>query len=272
MSHRFFVSETNDLIFLIFMNKSFDIGLLDKPFYMLRIPGGSYQMGEPTDAFKGLWSQSKPVHKRTIPPFWLGQCTVTQALWKAVLDKSNIPHKLKPEPSQHIGLSRPVDSVSWNDIQIWLKCLHSITNTAYRLPTEAEWEYAARSPILAKQSLVSEMYSGTDYLRDTAWYEENENKASRHCALKYPNAFGLYDITGNVWEWCQDHAQSEYDARLSGSEALELGEKGVHRVMRGGGFDYTSLNCRVSYRYLNPLDFGWQDRGFRLALSLSEGG
>jgi formylglycine-generating enzyme len=247
--------------------------LPDCPFTMLRIPAGEFMMGDEVGDLKFDWSTNGPLHKRsTEHDFFLAQTQVTQALWQAVLTHPDlkIQHKLKLNPSAYQGANRPVEQISWEDIQVWLKCLNQITSLNYRLPTEAEWEYAARSPLKEKALKKLERYAGTDQMHETGWFEENENQSTRTARLKTPNAFGLYDMSGNVWEWCQDHYKKEYDPKNIDFSAFDGGEKGDRRVLRGGSFFYAGLYCRVAYRSYAHPDYGWLGHGFRLALSLSE--
>jgi formylglycine-generating enzyme len=246
--------------------------LPDCPFTMLRIPAGSFVMGDEVGDLKDIYSTSTYKPKRSGPAFWLAQTQVTQALWQAVLKHPaiKVKHKLNPNPSEYQGTNRPVEQVSWDDIQIWIECLDQITDRNYRLPTEAEWEYAARSPLKEKALKKLERYAGTDQMHETGWFEENENQSTRTARLKTPNAFGLYDMSGNVWEWCQDHYKKEYDPKNIDFSAFDGGEKGDHRVLRGGSFDYAGPGCRVAFRYGRHPGYAWPRLGFRLALSLSE--
>lgn len=224
------------------------------PFRMLPVEGGIFEMGG-TD--KEADSREKPLHKVSVSTFWMGEFPVTQALWQAVLGEN---------PSYFPGMDRPVEQVSWNDItNRFLPALNERCKQNYRLPTEAEWEYAARggkhrSPYL---------YAGSHRLKDVAWYYENSHGETKQVGLKQPNALGLYDLSGNVEEWCADHKHENYEgAPTDGSAWIEVGDDGRSRVLRGGSWrgNYP-WSCRVSFRfnYAPGLDFNYV--GFRLVLS-----
>jgi formylglycine-generating enzyme len=245
--------------------------LVDCPFYMLRIPAGSFDMGDEVGDLKVFYSPSNPIHNRSGPSFYLAQTQVTQALWQTVLERSDldVKQKIKSNPSDFLGASRPVEQVSWTDIQIWLQCLNQITGKTYRLPFEAEWEYASRSPLREKALRKLERYAGSDQMNEVGWFEENEDQSTRASCLKMPNGFGLYDMSGNVWEWCQDHFLIEYNPKNTNFSTFEGGGKLGSRVMRGGSFLSGGYDCRVAFRGDGPPAYGGLFNGFRLALSLS---
>ena len=160
---------------------------------------------------------------------------VTQQLYEAVMGKN---------PSHFKGALLPVEMVSWHDVQAFIERLNKITGKAYRLPTEYEWMIAA--------SVDNTIYSGSDTASEVAWTRENSNSKTHVVGTKKPNSLGLYDMSGNVWEWCQDL----YD------------ESRVDRVIRGGSWDFDELLCRCTYRFLLDPGLRSSDVGFRLVLPL----
>ena len=226
-------------------------------FGMIPIEGGSFMMGGSDDEAR---DREKPVHRVELSSFWMGEFPVTQALWQAVLGEN---------PSNFPGLDRPVESVSWLDItERFLPALNKLCGKNYRLPTEAEWEYAARGG----NHHSSFLYSGSNRLSDVAWYAENSHDETKAVGLKQPNALGLYDLSGNVWEWCADWYDENYyqtcvEQRIVKNPAGP--EKGLLRVLRGGSWHFNyPRSCRVSYRdYSYPENAG-DSVGFRLVLSV----
>jgi len=224
------------------------------PFDMVFVAGGSFLMGDNDPA---AYDNEKPVHTVTVPDFYIGKYPVTQALWKAVLDGD--------DPSHFKGDTRPVEQVSWNDIiDRFLPALQRITNNPYRLPTEAEWEYAARGGAQAE----GYMYAGSDKLTEIGWFHENSSGETHEVGLLYPNELGIYDFSGNVSEWAEDHWYDDYmDAPADGS-AWILRDKGAPRLYRGGSWAGNARDCRVSCRHQRYVPGYWkQNLGFRLACS-----
>ena len=210
-------------------------------FKMIAVEGGTFQMGSSIDA--------KPVHQVTLSSFSIGETEVTQELWEAVMGTN---------PSYFTGSKRPVEKVSWNDCQTFITELNQLTGQTFRLPTEAEWEFAARG---GNQS-EGYTYSGSNTIGDVAWYTENSSITTHEVATKAPNELGLYDMSGNVWEWCQDY----YDDYSSGSQTNPTGPTtGFSRVLRGGCWNSNAANCRVAIRsYDNPA-CPYDELGLRLA-------
>jgi formylglycine-generating enzyme required for sulfatase activity len=167
--------------------------------------------------------------------YYIGVTEVTQALWQAVMGNN---------PSYYKGDNRPVESVSWNDCQEFIKKLNSLTGRTFRLPTEAEWEYAARGGNRSK----GYKYSGSNKLSEVAWYTDNSRAITHQVAGKIPNELGLYDMSGNIWELCND---------LWGASC---------RVVRGGGWINDARRCRVSHRGVTSSG-SKNDLGLRLCLS-----
>ena len=243
---------------------------------MIHLEGNTFLMG---DEIGDLHAYCRPVHPVTVSPFYIGQFPVTQALWKAVTNGEN--------PSRFPGDDRPVEQVSWNDAQAFLQKLNSLTSASrpegyhYRLPTEAEWEYAARGgcyslPTGEGWGGAGYQYAGSDRLKDVGWCDENSGSETKPVGLKYPNQLGLYDMSGNVWEWCEDwYSGSEYyeACKKMGTVIDPTGpEQGSFRVFRGGGWLGDARHCRAADRNYDGPDYRNRHLGFRLALALQSVG
>ena len=213
---------------------------------MIFVEGGTFQMGSSS------WSLDEmPVHSVTLSAFNIGKYEVTQAQWKAVMGNN---------PSSFSGCEDcPVERVSWNDVQDFIRKLNAQTGKNYRLPTEAEWEYAAKGG----KSSKGYTYSGSNDLNSVAWTIDNSGRKTHAIGGKQANELGVYDMAGNVWEWCSDW----YDAYNSYSETNPTGAlSGQKRVRRGGGWYYNMGVCSASLRYWDKPDYRINDCGFRLVL------
>ena len=216
-------------------------------FVMKRVSGGTFQMGSDDSEAD---SDEKPVHSVTVSTFYMGETEVTQALWKAVMGTN---------PSNWRGDNLPVESVSWNDCQEFIRKLNSLTGRNFRLPTEAEWEFAARGGSRSGGT----KYAGSNSIGSVAWYVDNSGSKTHAVKGKSPNELGLYDMSGNVWEWCSDW----YGSYGSGSQINPKGpSSGSRRVLRGGGWGDDARCCRVSNRSDLDPDSRNNYCGFRLCL------
>jgi len=218
---------------------------------MIRVPAGSFLMG---DLFEVGWENEVPTHEERVDAFYLGKYPVTQAQWEKVMAEN---------PSMFRRSGRyPVEQVTWADVNEFIRRLNALTTGggAFRLPAEAEWEYAARS------GGRKELYAGGDDIDRVAWYADNSGGSTRPAGLKAPNGLGLYDMSGNVWEWCQDLYTA--DAGV-GHEARPLFAKSGdrERVIRGGSWNLDDWSCRCSRRFGFPEDYSGAGLGFRLALT-----
>lgn len=224
------------------------------------IPPGKYWRGsrmtpqEVEQKFGGhdYWFEREhPRHKVELTEgFWLGSTPVTQAQWTAVMDSN---------PSYFAGDDRPVENVSWNDAAEFTRKLSKMDGVQYRLPTEAEWEYAARA------GTETEFHFGEEsaLLGDYGWYSGNSLNKTHPVGLKAPNAWGLYDMHGNVWEWCSDW----YGGYCSGPVFdPKGGEEGEYRVLRGGSWFATAGNCRSARRRRVVPDHRGRGNGLRVAV------
>ena len=218
---------------------------------MVRVEAGTFTMGA-TAEMKNTEDSEKPTHRVTLTnDYYIGKYEVTQALWKAVMGNN---------PSYFKGGNLPVEQVSWDDCQDFLSKLNRITGKTFRLPTEAEWEYAARG---GKKSRGYQ-YSGSNNLSDVAWYLDNSGSKTHAVGTKQPNELGLYDMSGNVWVWCQDR-RGQYN---SFSQVNPTGaNSGSKRPFRGGCWAYAASACRSSFRAFNVPAYCVDDLGLRLVLS-----
>ena len=222
----------------------------DVSFKMVRVKGGTFMMG----ANKGdrqAFDDETPAHQVTLSDYYIGETQVTQALWQAVMGENPIGFLRGP--------NRPVANVSWDDCQEFIKKLNSLTGKSFRLPTEAQWEFAARGGNKSK----GYKYAGGDDLDKVAWYNRDSSGLTHRVAQKTANELGLYDMTGNVWEWCQDWYDDYSDAPQTDPEGPETGSC---RVCRGGSWRSYATYCRVSSRTFNMPTFAISDYGLRLAL------
>ncbi len=213
---------------------------------MIFVEGGTFQMGSDSGE-----DDEKPVHSVTLSSFNIGKYEVTQAQWAAVMG-SNPSHFKDCEEC-------PVENVSWNDAQDFIQELNAQTGMNYRLPTEAEWEFSARGG----KSSKGLTYSGSNDLNAVAWNTENSGGKTHAAGGKQANELGIYDMSGNVFEWCSDW----YGTYIISSETNPTCASWFRdRVLRGGSWDFSALGSRSAFRSgINP-DFGFDDFGFRLVL------
>lgn len=224
-------------------------------FYMVKVEGGTFTMGATAEQGKYARDDERPIHKVTLSDYYIGQTEVSQALWTAVMDSN---------PSKFKGDNLPVEQVSWEDCQTFIKKLNSLLSKElggkrFALPTEAQWEFAARGGNKSKGYTSA----GGNSIVDVAWYWANCNGQTHPVAQKQPNELGLYDMSGNVWEWCQDW----YGNYSSNAQTNPQGPaSGSYHVFRGGGWLFDAIYCRVSYRSRDRLNYRYSDLGLRLCL------
>lgn len=218
-------------------------------FNMIRVEGGTFMMGATSEQEGDEYDDEKPVHQVTLSPYYIGETEVTQDLWEYIMGDN---------PSIFKGEKRPVDNVSWDDCQAFIKKLNELTDKQFRLPTEAEWEYAARGGSLSR----CYKFAGSNLIQDVAWYSDNSNAQTHDVGNKMPNELGLYDMSGNVFEWCQDW-YGEYE---SGTIVNPSGaSSGSYLINRGGSWNNQAYNCRVSDRLYDISSYRDNCSGFRLA-------
>ena len=243
------------------------------------VPGGSYQMGCGPWAGEG-GDDEKPVHEVRVDGFWIGKYPVTQGLWEKVI-KNNPSHFKK-------GDDYPVELVSWDDAKDFIEKLNALHEGKYdfRLPTEAEWEYACRS------GGKEEKYSGGDEIDPVAWYSENSGSSTQPVGSKTPNGLGIHDMSGNVWEWCEDIYDKDAYSKLDHDNPVNTGKEGVEtnrhmgtlrkikgfkmsggsfRVRRGGSWYNDARISRSAYRSRNALGYRNVNLGFRIARRAAAG-
>jgi len=222
------------------------------------VPGGTFQMGDIFDDGYVLFfsNNEKPVHDVKLDSFYIGKYPVTQGQWKKVMNKN--PSHFKK------GDNYPVENLSWNDTQEFIRRLNEMTKDTqydFRLPTEAEWEYAARS------GGKKEKFSGGDHIDDFAWYSKNSSGTTHPVGEKMPNGIGLYDMSGNVFEWCEDNYFKNAYSKHTKENPVYLASKTGSRVLRGGAWGYGARRCRAACRYRGGPSFRYYHFGFRLVSS-----
>ena len=224
----------------------------DVSFGMVKIPRGTFYMGATEEQHEDMIDNELPIHQVSIPDFYMGQTEVTQALWKSIMGTN---------PSTFSSnSSNPVENVSWEDCQLFIRKLNQLTGQTFRLPTEAEWEYAARGG----RDTINYKYAGDSISTNVAWSMENSDGVTHMVALKQPNQLGLYDMSGNVCEWCQDW-YAGYD--IQKQEDPKGPSEGLYKVYRGGGWSFIASYARVAQRNYHTPTFSNSNIGLRLALS-----
>ncbi len=221
---------------------------------MVFVEGGTFTMGATSEQGSDAYDDEKPTHRVTLSDYYIGKYEVTKEQWQVVMDNN---------PSYYKWYRKPVEHVSWNACQEFIKKLNSLTGLNFSLPTEAQWEYAARGGNKSK----GYKYSGSNTIDDVAWYTNNSGSGTHPVGLKTPNELGLYDMSGNVSEWCQDW-KGDYS---SSSQTDPSGPStGSNRVRRGGSWLGNAGCCRVSFRSDYTPDYGNDNLGLRLAINIDE--
>jgi formylglycine-generating enzyme required for sulfatase activity len=225
-------------------------------FYMIGVQGGTFEMGATSEQGSESFLDEKPIHKVAISSFYIGETEVTQELWYAVMGNN---------PSRFKGNSLPVECVDWSSCQQFISKLNSLTNMNFRLPTEAEWEYVSRGGRYNKKY----KYSGSSLLNDVAWFSDNSNGKTHSVKSKNPNELGVYDMSGNVQEWCGDY----YSPYMKSSQTNPQGPNNgldwrKNRIIRGGSCNDLEYRCRICVRFDMPeINYYNEFTGFRLAYS-----
>ena len=243
---------------------------------MMPIPGGRFGMGAPDSELERR-EREGPQHFVTVPPFVMGMYPVTQAQWRAIARLEPVNRLLSPDPSHFKGDRFPVESVTWDEAMECCERLTRHTGRDYRLPSEAEWEYACRAgtatPFYFGETITTELanYRGTDDQR-LGWsgaygqgprglYREETTPVDH---FDVANAFGLCDMHGNVFEWCLDHVHESYDGAPEEGSAWWTDDERAPRIIRGGSWYYFPRACRSAYRYSHPPDARDSNIGFRM--------
>jgi len=238
---------------------------------MVAIPGGHFIMGSSEDEGD---ADERPQHKVTVKPFFMGKFPITQTQWRCVAALPKVKQSLNPNPSKFKGINRPVENISWHEAVEFCARLSEKTGRTYRLPSEAEWEYACRAgtttPFHFGETITTEIAncSGSDihaFEPKSKFRKETTPVGSFQIA----NAFGLYDMHGLVWEWCADPWHKNYDGAPRNGTVWELGGDNNRRVLRGGSWSFNSVLCRSASRSWNESDGGLRICGFRIVATWS---
>ena len=219
-------------------------------FEMVRVEGGTFTMGATAEQGGDAYADEMPAHEVTLSSYCIGKTEVTQALWQAVMGVN---------PSGFKGANLPVEQVSWNDCQEFIAKLNALTGKAFRLPTEAEWEFAARGGNFSR----GYKYSGSNTLSHVAWYADNSADKPHPVATKAPNELGIYDMSGNVYEWCSDWYGIYTDEPQTNPHGPTTG---AGRIIRGGSIDDLRDACTSTSRDNDDPNDCDSDMGLRLAL------
>lgn len=234
------------------MKKNKNFSIYEIEFKMVFVEGGTFTMGATSEQGDDAYEDEYPTHRVTLSDYYIGETEVTQALWKAIMGSN---------PSYFRGDNLPVECVSYNDVKEFITKLNQKTGKTFRLPTEAEWEYAARGGKKSK----GYKYAGSNNIDDVAWYEGNSNNKTHPVKTKRSNELGIYDMSGNVYEWCSDW----YGAYSSSSQTNPTGPSlGSGRVNRGGSWLSNAWRCRASYHHYINLSNLFNFLGFRLVMEI----
>lgn len=241
-------------------DKTFTVGGVS--FTMKSVTGGTFTMGATSEQGSDAYDNEKPTHSVTLSDYYIGETEVTQALWQAVMGTTVTQQRDKANtswPLRGVGSNYPMYYISWDDCQEFIRKLNSMTGQKFRLPTETEWEYAARGGNKSK----GYKYSGSNNIESVAWYTNNSSSSTHDVKTKQPNELGIYDMNGNVWEWCNDW----YGNYNTNTQTNPTGPStGSFRVFRGGSWFDDAWYCRVSNRDCNAPDLRNFILGLRLAL------
>ena len=258
-------------------NQCYDelIGEGVQPLRMMLIPPGSFLMGSPEDELERLDTEG-PQHEVTLTRFFLAKYPVTQAQWRAVAAMPQVKRNLKPDPSSFKGDDRPVERVSWYDAVEFCERLTNHTNRQYRLPSEAEWEYACRA------NTTTPFHFGETLSTDYANYNGSNEEYGAYGPgvrgeyrqettpvgfFEVCNEYGLSDMHGNVWEWCQDDWHESYEGAPSDGSAWVEGDSEESKIIRGGSWSYYPRDCRSAYRFRHDPVIEFITLGFRVCCS-----
>ncbi|MBP1618356.1 MAG: formylglycine-rating enzyme family protein [Bacteroidetes bacterium] len=225
---------------------------------MILVEGGTFSMG---NEHTGGWENEYPIHKVTVKTFKIAKTETTVEQWMFFCSATG---RFMPQPPNWGWISNhPIVNINWQDAVDYCNWLSQRTNTNYRLPTEAEWEYAARGGSLSKGT----RYSGGHIIENVGWYEVNGGDKTHVVATKKANELGIYDMSGNVWEWCADWYDDKYYniSPMSNPKGPDLGS---YKVLRGGSWACSAMGCRVVFRSVNSPLFQSIHSGFRVVQAL----
>ena len=219
---------------------------------MVLVEGGTFMMGATAEQGSDADYHENPVHEVALSSYYIGKYEVTQAEWEAVMGTN---------PSEFKGDNRPIERVSWEDCQDFVRKLNSLTGLNFSLPTEAQWEYAARGG----RNSRGYKYSGSNDIGPVAWYGGNSGYRTHPVGGKQANELGLHDMSGNVWEWCSDWYWKSYYSSSPQTDPTGPSDQ-LYRVLRGGSWNGFATFCRVAYRGSNAVSNRYNNKGMRLAL------
>lgn len=237
-------------------------------FTMIKVEGGTFTMGATSEQGSDVYDNEYPAHQVTLSTYYMGETVVTQSLWEAVMGTTVCQQRVKSggSASTHkgIGYDYPMYYVNWEECQDFISKLNDILSSQlggkkFTLPTEAQWEYAARGGNKSR----GYKYSGSDDLSKVGWYNDNSGRSTRPVASKRRNDLCLYDMSGNVYEWCADWYGDYSNLPQTDPQGPESGED---HICRGGGWNDGAWGCRVSYRNYDAPSSCFSDLGFRLCL------
>ena len=254
--------------------KHFDLGH-NVTLEMVSIPAGTFLMGSPEDEDGNLGSEC-PQHEVEVSGFCIGKYAVTQAQWQAVAEGALVSRELRQAPSSFAGENRPVEMVSWYDATEFCTRLSEKTGHYFRLPSEAEWEYACRAgtttPYHYGETLTPKFANcSSNFLTGVIKALAPGQKRTTPVGSYEANAYGLFDLHGNVWEWCADTWHENYFGAPPGGNPWIEGGQEEYRVVRGGSWGSGPKDCRSAYRFRDAPYFCCNDVGFRVACSLASG-
>ena len=242
--------DANILLSVIRQTKVFTVNGIK--FELVEVQGGTFMMGATAEQGDDVTYYERPVHQVTVSSFWMAKTEVTQELYEAVMGKD-------ANSSNYPGAKRPMERISWEKCQEFINKLNGLTGAGFRLPTEAEWEFAARGGVKSK----GYKYSGSNKVTDVAWIDENSSETN-NVATRLPNELGIYDMSGNVWEWCEDWLGNYTSSAATNPHGPSSGDV---KVMRGGAYSRGESFSRVAYRNAYSPGSRGSDIGFRLAMS-----
>ncbi len=215
-------------------SENITITVKDVAFTMVFVKGGTFQMGATEEQGSDAYDNEKPAHSVTLSDYYIGETEVTQALWEAVMGDNPLYYK---------NPNLPMEDMSWEEGQLFITKLNQLTGKKFRFPTEAEWEYAARGGCKSR----GYKYAGSNDFDEVAWTSENSEMDPHFVKQKSPNELGIYDMSGNVEEWCQDWYDEEYYSKSPSNDPCNNTKADCH-VGRGGNWNSASATSRVSYR------------------------
>ena len=230
---------------------------------MVFVEGGTFMMGCTEEQGSDCRNDERPAHSVTVSSFYIGKYPVTQGQWTAIMgttisqqrDLAGVNQAIRGESDNH-----PMYYVSWEETQEFVRRLNDSTGMNYRLPTEAEWEFAARGGTQSRGF----KYSGSSIMTNAGWFNNNSGSGTHPVGTKQPNELGIHDMSGNVWEWCSDRYGAYSETPKSDPTGATVGTR---RVMRGGSWGSPASQCRITYRNNFPPGTRNSNDGFRMALS-----